>query len=191
MAAAGVGFFFGVKQFDLAQNFQKGFYASISKPIESIIGGISTEIVNNEQEQISLQAPLGTNIEQKSPEKLTQPVIEIETTSPDPAQTVTQKPTVVKLLTPAEIETQIANISKQVEILKVEFAKYQAEKQLEQLKFAEIQKQINDIQTKINSLSQQVKDYKQSNSLVGTVAVSQETDLQITVNYNEINFLRT
>ena len=147
LVALGLGFYFGSQKF----TFFQSLFTRSEKTSLSTTGNESSDTVSN--------------IENVSNE-VVQPQPETRNISSEPVkpEIVPQQPVVPKLLTLSEIKDKIAVISNKVEILKIEVAKYLAEKQLQEMNYAEIQSQINDIAIKINALSKEITGLSMSGS---------------------------
>jgi hypothetical protein len=146
LAAGGSGFYIGIKKpIPVIQSF----FEKIN-PFKSKVVQVSEPLPPVSEEQSSLP-PI---FPEEPLEKLTKPITEVEVPSTQPSSPAVEKP-----LTLTEIEAQVNEIAKKVEILKIEVAKYVLEKQIEQLKFAQIQEQINETQKKASAISQEVAKF--------------------------------
>jgi len=181
IVAAGAGFYLGNQKFAFIQSIFDKSSKSLVATTSSTLGGASTENEELEQE-ISLESPIVANEEPS--DKLDAPSLNIE----EPAETEIETGATqaeIKQMSLAEIEQQINEIQKQVDILKLEVPKYVAEYELQQIKDAEIQKQIEEIKIQIDTL---IKE-KQSISQSATTIIGEMPTVQKIADYGEYNLV--
>jgi chromosome segregation ATPase len=179
IVAAGAGFYLGNQKFAFIQSIFDKSSKSLIATTSSTLGGASIE--NEElEEEISLESPIVINEEPS--DKLDTPSLNIEESAETEIETTQTETNQMSL---AEIEQQLNEIQKQVDILKLEVPKYVAEYELQQIKDAEIQKQIEEIKAQIDTL---IKE-KQSISQTTTTIIGEMPTVQKITDYNAYNLV--
>jgi len=159
LVALGLGFYFGNQKFTF---FQSLFSRSQEASLSTEESGSSDTIAEEEQ---GFSLPESSSSMEDVTKEVAQQQIEIAIPSePVKSEIVSESPVVQKPLTLSEIKEKIDEISSKVEILKIELAKYLAEKQLQEMRYAEIQNQISDIAVKIDALSRETTEFAMSGS---------------------------
>lgn len=157
LAAVGIGFYFGNQKL----SFLQSLFNRTSEKVVTLSSPGTTE-----QQQISTPESAASPVSgQASPEKLTNPISEPKIISPQVKGATTPMAEAEKPLTLAEIKVKVDAISAQVDILKIEVAKYNAEKQLEEIRLIQIQNQVNEIKTKIDTMTKEGSGLSKINSV--------------------------